>query len=54
MQNSEKQPPQGLAERIGKLRESPAFAEAMKAVDHYTASALAKLNELLARLNAKK
>ena len=43
-----------IAERICKLWRSPAVRQATKAADTYAAKALAKLNEVLARLNAKK
>ena len=54
MEPSEKPAAKGLAEQIGKLWRSPAVRHATKAADTYTAKALAKLNEMLARLNAKK
>ncbi len=42
------------AERIAKLWGSPAVSWATKAAEANTAKSLAKLNEMLARLNAKK
>ena len=51
---SEKPKPRSLAGRIAALRESPAIGQATRAANAYVAKALAKLNELLARLNAKK
>ncbi len=43
-----------LAERIAKFWENATVGQATKATDRYIAKALARLNELLARLNAKK
>jgi hypothetical protein len=39
---------------MAKLGESPAISRAIKATEPYAAKAFAKLNGLLARLNAKK
>jgi hypothetical protein len=50
----EKPKPRSLAEGIAKLWESPVVTSATKAADAYVAKSLAKLNEFLARLNAKK
>ena len=45
----------GLAEQISKLWKRPVAAgESPKEADTYLARALAKLNEMLARLNPKK
>ena len=54
MEPTEKPTPQSLAERIAKLWESPTVSRMTKAADAYTAKSLAKLNELLARLNANR
>jgi hypothetical protein len=54
MEPTEKPKPQSLAERIAKLWESPAVSRATKAAEANIAKSLAKLNEVLARLNAKK
>ncbi len=50
----EKPKPRRLAEQFAKLWEGPVVTSAMKAADAYVAKSLAKLNEFLARLNAKK
>ena len=53
MEPTEKSTPQSLAERIAKLWGSPRVSRMTKAADAHAAKLLAKLNEFLARLNAK-
>jgi hypothetical protein len=43
-----------LAKRLAKLWKSPAVEQTKKTAAPYVAKGLAKLNEALARLNAKK
>ena len=54
MANPEKQPAQLLTEWLAKVRESPAVAEALKKANTYAAQMIGRLNDYLARFNAKK